>query len=45
MTKMEGLEVKDTIEGLHKKIKALESRLRILEDTEEIKKLQRMYGY
>jgi hypothetical protein len=36
---------KDSMEGLHKKITALEGRLRILEDIEEIKKLQRIYGY
>jgi hypothetical protein len=34
-----------TIEALRKKIAALEFRLQILEDVEEIKKLQRIYGY
>jgi hypothetical protein len=35
----------DTIDVLHKKIAALEDRLRILEDIEELKTLQRIYGY
>jgi hypothetical protein len=35
----------DTIGSLRKRITALESRLRMLEDIEEIKRLQRIYGY
>src|SRR5512136_2701141 len=36
---------KHQIEVLRKRIVTLEGRLRVLEDIEEIKKLQRIYGY
>ena len=39
------LKATDKIEVLHKRIRTLEAKLRILEDIEEIKKLQRIYGY
>jgi hypothetical protein len=45
MIKTKELKAKDSIKVLHKKIKTLETRLGILEDMEEIKKLQKIYGY
>src|SRR5512136_1243787 len=40
-----GARTKDKMEVLQKRMMALEGRLRVLEDIEEIKKLQRIYGY
>lgn len=34
-----------TVEELEPKVKTMEEKVRILEDTEEIKKLQRTYGF
>jgi hypothetical protein len=42
---MNGVEDVMTIEELTAKVKALETRIRLQEDIEEIKKVQRMYGY
>jgi SnoaL-like domain len=39
------MKAKHQIEVLRKRIVTLEGRLRVLEDIEEIKKLQRIYGY